>query len=246
MKIRVIVNGAQGKMGSLACETLGSHAEFQLVASLGRADLLEQVIKDTHATVVVDLTRADCVYENALTIVKSGAHPVIGTSGLLDEQIIELTQLCKEKGLGGLIVPNFSIAACLMMRFAAHAATVLSEVEIIEAHHPQKLDAPSGTALKTAEMIANARQEQKNKLALKELIPGARGAEHHQVNIHSLRLPGILARQQVIFGNVGETLTITHESIDRASFMPGLVLACQRVLDLNTLHYGLDHVLFPA
>ena len=246
MKIRVIVNGAQGKMGSLACETLGWHAAFQLVASSGRGDFLEQVIEETHAAVVVDLTRADCVYENALTIIKSGAHPVIGTSGLLDEQIIELTQLCKDQGLGGLIVPNFSIAACLMMRFSAHAATLLSEVEIIEAHHPQKLDAPSGTALKTAEMIANARQEKKNKLPLKELLPGARGAEHHQVNIHSLRLPGILARQQVIFGNVGETLTITHESIDRASFMPGLILACQRVLDLNALHYGLDHVLFPA
>lgn len=246
MKIRVVVNGAQGKMGSLACETLRSHTDFQLVASTGRGDFLEQVIQETHAAVVVDLTRADCVYDNALTIIKSGAHPVIGTSGLLDEQMKMLSQLCQDQGLGGLVVPNFSIAACLMMRFAAHAATVLPDVEIIEAHHPQKLDTPSGTALKTAEMIANVRQDKRNRPPLKEIIPGARGAEHHQVNIHSLRLPGILARQQVIFGNTGETLTLTHESIDRASFMPGLVLACQRVLELNTLHYGLEHILFPS
>lgn len=244
--IRVIVNGARGKMGSLACETIRSHANFQLVASLGRGDFLEQVIAETNASIVVDLTRADCVYENALLIIKNGAHPVIGTSGLVEEQIQHLTGLCDEKKLGGIIVPNFSIGACLMMRYAAHAATLMSEVEIIESHHPQKLDAPSGTALRTAEMIADARKDKKNKLMLKELLAGARGAEHHQVNIHSLRLPGILARQEVVFGSFGETLRITHESIDRASFMPGVVLACQRVQELDTLYYGLEHLLFPS
>jgi 4-hydroxy-tetrahydrodipicolinate reductase len=244
MKIRVIVNGAKGKMGVLACETLRSHPDFQLVASLGRGDFLEQVIGETNAQVVVDLTRADCVYENAFTIINSGAHPVIGTSGLLEKQINELNQLCEAKQLGGIIVPNFSIAACLMMKFAAEAATLLHEVEIIEAHHPQKLDAPSGTALKTAEMIAVARQQKKNKCSHKEIVAGARGAEYQEVNIHSVRLPGILARQQVIFGTQGESLTITHESIDRCSFMPGLVLACQRVSDLSCMHYGLEHLLF--
>lgn len=246
MQTRVIVNGARGKMGALACEAIQSHPDFQLVAALGRGDSLTQVIADTNAEVVIELTRADCVYGNTRAIINSGAHPVIGSSGLLDENIKQLTHLCDEKNLGGIIVPNFSIAACLMMRFAAEAAIFLSEVEIIEAHHPQKLDAPSGTALKTAEMIAHSRQTKKNELPLKELIPGARGASHHQINIHSLRLPGILARQQVIFGNTGETLTITHESIDRASFMPGVVLACQRVRYLNTLYYGMEHLLFPS
>ena len=243
MKTPVIVNGAQGKMGRVACETLGHHPDFELVASLGRGDDLERAIIDTKAQIVIELTRADCVFENSLVIIKNNAHPVIGASGLLPAQIKTLEALSKDKHLGGIIVPNFSIAAVLMMRFAAIAARYLTEVEIIETHHQQKLDAPSGTALKTAEMIAEARREKKAPLALKELVPGARGASHHEVNIHSLRLPGVLAQQQVIFGNTGETLSITHNSIDRYSFMPGLVLACKGVLDLDTLYYGLEHVL---
>ena len=244
MQTRVIVNGAQGKMGTAACEAIRNHPDFQLVAALGRHDVLGKAIEETRARVVVDLTRADCVYENSLAIIQHGAHPVIGSSGLLDEQIQQLTALCEKNNLGGIIAPNFSIAAVLMMHFSAQAAKYLPNVEIIEAHHPQKLDAPSGTALKTAEMIEAARQAKPDDLALKELVPGARGASYHQVNIHSLRLPGILAKQQVIFGNQGETLTIAHESIDRASFMPGIILAGQRVQTLETLYYGLDHVLF--
>ncbi len=130
-----------------------------------------------------------------------------------------------------------------MMRFAADAARLLPEVEIVETHHQEKLDAPSGTAIKTAEMIAMARQSKKNQLLLKEVLPGARGATYQGINIHSLRLPGVLARQHVIFGNTGETLTITHDSIDRSSFMPGLILACQRVQQLDTLYYGLEHLI---
>lgn len=243
MLTRVIVNGAHGKMGSLACETLNNHPEFELVAQLGRQDDLSQAILNTKAQVVVDLTRADSVYQNSLTIIKHGAHPVIGASGLLPDQIKELTALCEAQRLGGLIAPNFSISAVLMMIFAAKAAEYFTEVEIIETHHQQKLDAPSGTALKTAEMIAAARKKSKNQLNLKELIPGARGGTHCDVNIHSLRLPGVLARQQVIFGNPGETLSITDDSVDRSCFMPGVVLACQKVLELTTLIYGLEHVL---
>lgn len=243
MSSKVIVNGAQGKMGMLACKTIQEHPDFLLVASLGRNDDLVDAISSTQAEIVIDLTRADCVYENSLTIIQHGAHPVIGTSGLLEEDIQTLRQLCHEYKRGGIIVPNFSISAVLMMRFAADAARLLPDVEIIEAHHPQKLDAPSGTAIKTAELIAAARSQIKTKQPLKELLPGARGAVHHDVNIHSLRLPGILARQQVIFGNTGETLTITHDTIDRASFMPGLILACQQVQKLDGLYYGLEHVL---
>lgn len=243
MSARVIVNGALGKMGALACKAVQENSEFELVASLSRGDHLRAAISETRAQIVIDLTRADCVYENSLTIIQQGTHPIIGTSGLLEDQIITLRHLCEEKKLGGIIVPNFSISAVLMMRFAADAARLLPEVEIIEAHHQQKLDAPSGTAIKTAELIAAARLSPKIKLPLKELLPGARGATHHDINIHSLRLPGILARQQIIFGNLGETLTITHDTIDRSSFMPGLILACQKVQQLDTLYYGLEHLL---
>ncbi len=243
MSNNVIVNGASGKMGTHACKAINEHNDFQLVASLGRTDNLLTAIAETKANIVIDLTRADCVYDNCLTIINQGAHPVIGTSGLSFEQITTLQQLCNEKKLGGIIVPNFSISAVLMMRFAADAARLMPEVEIIEAHHPQKLDAPSGTAMKTAELIAAARIMPKAHLDLKELLPGARGGIHGDINIHSIRLPGVLARQQVIFGNLGETLTITHDTIDRSSFMPGLILACKRVQQLDALYYGLEHVL---
>jgi 4-hydroxy-tetrahydrodipicolinate reductase len=243
MLTRVIVNGANGKMGSLACDTLNNHPEFELVARLSKQEDLAQAINDTKAQIVVDLTRADCVFENSLTIIHQGAHPIIGTTGLIPGQIKELTELCETKRLGGIIAPNFSISAVLMMIFAAKAAEYLSEVEIIETHHQQKLDSPSGTALKTAEMIAAARKNPKNKLALKELIPGARGGSHQDINIHSLRLPGVIARQEVIFGSLGETLSITHDSIDRNCFMPGVILACQKVIGLKTLIYGLEHLL---
>ncbi len=240
---RVIVNGANGKMGSLACDVIEAHPNFDLTARLTHTDNLYQTIINTKAQIVIDLTRADCVYANSLSIINAGAHPIIGTSGLLDDEIKDLQHRCEKLHLGGLIVPNFSIAAVLMMRFAVMAARLLPEVEIIETHHPQKLDAPSGTAMKTAALIATARRSPKAQLALKELLPGARGALHHEVNIHSLRLPGVLARQEVIFGNTGETLTLTHNSIDRSSFMPGLILACEQVQSLDTLYYGLDHLI---
>ncbi|TAL65463.1 MAG: 4-hydroxy-tetrahydrodipicolinate reductase [Legionella sp.] len=243
MSIRVIVNGAFGKMGTQACETLNNHPEFDLVAQLTKQDDLARAIQDTKAQVVVELTRADSVFENSLTIIKQGARPVIGASGLIETQIKELTAQCESRQLGGIVAPNFSIGAILMMNFAAKAAEYLTEVEIIESHHQQKLDAPSGTALKTADMIAAARKNPKNKLSLKEIIPGVRGGEHKAIPIHSLRLPGVLARQQVIFGTQGETLSITHDSIDRSCFMPGIVLSCQKVMGLNTLIYGLEHLL---
>lgn len=244
MQSRVIVNGARGKMGLLAAETIQNHPDFELVAALSKEDDLASAIVNTNAQIVIDLTRADCVYQNTATIIKHGAHPVIGTTGLLDNEITRLRHDCEQQQLGGIIVPNFSIAAVLMMKFSAMSAHYFSEAEIIEAHHQQKLDAPSGTAMKTAELIHEARQQARNKLALKELLPGARGSVHQEVNIHSLRLPGIIARQEVVFGSVGETLTITHNTIDRACFMPGIILACQHVPQLQTLLYGLDQLLF--
>ncbi|MDP1603518.1 MAG: 4-hydroxy-tetrahydrodipicolinate reductase [Legionella sp.] len=243
MPARVIINGANGKMGALATATINAHPDFELVACLSRGDDLAKSVAETGAQIVVDLTRADCVYANSLAIIESGAHPVIGTSGLRDDQIENLKNLCRNKQLGGIIAPNFSISAVLMMRFAAMASRYLSDVEIIEAHHPQKFDAPSGTALKTAEMIAASRKLSKNEASSHELIPGARGGLHQGIPIHSLRLPGVVARQEVIFGNIGETLSITHNSIDRASFMPGIILCCLKVQKLQTLYYGLEHLL---
>lgn len=243
MQTRVIINGARGKMGRITSDTLKKHPAFQVVGELGREDNLQQAILESQAQIVVELTQADCVYENSVTIIRNNAHPVIGATGLMPDQILSLKALAFEKKLGGIIVPNFSIAAVLMMQFAALAARLLPDVEIIEAHHPLKLDAPSGTAMKTAEMINEARGDKKNRPPIKEIIPHARGADYQDVLIHSLRLPGVLAQQSVIFGNTGETLTITHNSIDRSCFMPGLLLACQEVLQLDQLYYGLEKLL---
>lgn len=242
-KIKVIVNGARGKMGVEAVKTIKAQKDFSLVGELGREDNLQNEIKKTGADIVIDLTNADSVYKNALAIIQNGARPVIGTSGLIDAQIKELQELATSRALGGIIVPNFSIGAVLMMKFASIAAKYYQEVEIIETHHQQKLDAPSGTAMKTAELIASARQSPKQELNLKEIVKNVRGGEYKDINIHSLRLPGVIAKQDVIFGGVGETLTIAHNSINRESFMSGLVLACQHVLELNTLVYGLDKII---
>ncbi len=242
-KIGVIVNGGSGKMGRLACDALRLDPAFDLLAGLGRTDDLAQAIIDMNAHVVVDLTSADCVYKNSLMIIEQGACPVIGSSGLLAADIKVLSERCEEKKIGGLIVPNFSIAAILMMRFAVEAARYLPDVEVIEAHHPDKAEAPSGTAVKTAELIAHARRQSPHIPASKEILPGALGASYQDVRIHSLRLPGTLAEQDVKFGQTGETLTIRHQTIDRISFMPGLRLACQKVQALDKLVYGLDHIL---
>jgi len=241
-KPRVIVNGALGKMGQLAVVTLSTHPDFELVDALGRGDNLQDSIINTHADIVVDLTSAEVVYQNTLTIIEQGACPVIGTSGLMPEQIHDLKQRCDVQGLGGIVVPNFSIGAVLMMQFASMAARYMPDVEIIEGHHPQKKDAPSGTAIKTADLIAKTRQD-KPPYVCKEVLPRARGALSQDISIHSVRLSGLLAEQEVLFGQTGETLSITHRTIDRISFMPGLVIACEQVTSLKTLCYGLEHIL---
>lgn len=243
MPIRVIVNGAQGKMGTLASYTIQQHPDLELVGQLSRHDNLSATIANTRAEVVVDLTRADCAYDNCLTIINSGAHPVIGTSGLLPQQITELTRLCEQKQSGGIIAPNFSIGAVLMMKFAKEAARFMPDVEIIESHHQHKYDAPSGTAAKTAELIAAARLSIPANQPEHEQLQGARGGVHEGIHIHSVRLPGFVAKQEVVFGATGETLSLCHNSIDRASFMPGIVLCCQKAVSLRTLYYGMEHIL---
>lgn len=241
--LKVIVNGANGRMGQVTVKAIGNDPECELVASTGPEDDLSAVIKATGADIVVDFTVASVAFANANKIIEAGAHPVIGTSGLTADQIATLTSQCEAKNLGGIIAPNFSIGAVLMMRYAKDAAKYFSSVEIIELHHDGKEDSPSGTAMKTADMIAETRQAPSPLKAGKETIPGARGANHHDIAIHAVRLPGLVAHQQVIFGGLGETLTLKHDSINREGFMPGVLLACKKVKSLRTLIYGLEHIL---
>lgn len=239
MSIKVIVNGAHGKMGRIAVNAVNAASDLTLVAQTGREDDLSQAINQHHADVVIDFTTPESVFMNAETIIKAGVRPVIGTTGLTPQQIETLTAQCAQKKLGGIIAPNFSLGAILMMKYAQDAARHFPNVEIIEMHHPQKKDAPSGTAIKTAHMIAANRDARK--AAPLKPVP-ARGETHDDVQIHSVRLPGFYSHQTVIFGGAGEVLTICHQGIDRQCCMPGIVLACQKVMSLNHLIYGLENI----
>lgn len=243
MPIRVIVNGASGRMGQETVKAVQQDSELELVGQTGHKDNLAEIIKSSRANVVVDFTNASVVFNSALSIINAGAHPVIGTSGLKAPEISELKKLCAEKKLGGIIAPNFCIGAVLMMKFAQEAAKYMPDVEIIEMHHGAKLDAPSGTAMKTAEMIAEVRKQNTATKQIHETIPGSRGATSHGIPIHAIRLTGVVADQDVIFGNQGETLTLRHATINREAFMPGVRLACKKAVKLDKLIYGLEHVL---
>ncbi len=242
--IRVLVNGAKGRMGQEVVKSVTAASDLELVDQTDLGDDLIARIKASQAQAVVDFTTAAVAFENTRKILEAGVHPVIGTSGLLAEQVAELQQLAEDKGIGGLIAPNFAIGAVLLMKYAQDAAKYLPDVEVIELHHNRKADAPSGTAVKTAQLIAEARQEiPKALVEEKELFEGARGSEVHGVRVHSLRLPGLVAHQEVIFGGTGETLTLRHDSIHRESFMPGVCLACRKVIGTQQLFYGLEHLL---
>lgn len=240
---RVIVNGAFGKMGQEVVKAIGNCSEFEIVAKGARHDNLGQLIKETQSDIVIDFTNAHCAFANCKTIIENGAHPVIGTTGFTTQQLDMLKRECDAQKLGGIIAPNFSIGAILMMKYAREIANYFPHVEIVELHHDGKADAPSGTALKTSELISLNRQKPEMKVAEKELIPGARGAVKNDIHIHSIRLPGLVAHQEVLFGGVGQTLTIRHDTYHREAFMPGVLLACQKVSQLNELVYGLENIL---
>ncbi len=245
MPIRILINGAQGKMGQETVKAVSEHSkDFTLVAKTGKSDDLTKSIRDHKPQIVIDFTHADAAFKNTQTIIEAGAHPVIGTSGLLKNQIALLQKRCSELKLGGIIVPNFSLGAVLMMKCAKEIARHFSIVEIIEAHHAGKLDSPSGTAMRTAELITSSRTEEPLQPAhTKETLTGARGAKYGNIPIHSIRLPGIIANQEVIFGAPGETLSIKHTTIDRQCFMPGVLLACKKVMGLDKLVYGLEELM---
>lgn len=244
MPINILVNGAFGRMGQMTVKAISEHPNFALVGQTGREYDLKKSIKDSHAHVVIDFTHPESVFANTQAIIESGAHPVIGTSGLTIDQVHTLQALSASQKLGGIIAPNFSLGAVLMMKYAQEIVKYMPNVEIIEMHHDAKADSPSGTALRSADMLADAcntvNQPPKSS---RETIPHARGANHRGIPIHSVRLPGFLAHQQIIFGANGETLTLTHDSIDRQCFMPGVCFACEKVMSLDKLVYGLENVL---
>ena len=246
MITRVMVNGAQGKMGALTVRTFeNNNQQFELVGKVDHHNSLAEAIKKNHPDIVVDFTTAAVAFENANIIIDSGTRAVIGTTGFTPEQIEQLKQNCAKQKLGAIIAPNFSISAILLMRLAKECAQYISHVEIIEAHHENKADAPSGTAIKTAELINEIRAKT-NPIKSHELIAGARGADKDGIPIHSIRLPGFLGQQEIIFGSPGETLHLKHNTIDRNAFMPGVLLACEKVMHLNSLVYGLEDLLFSG
>lgn len=265
--IKVIVTGAYGKMGREVVKSILSAEDMELVGAVDAAgegtDVgllteagntgvtieknLEELINRVRPDVVVDFTNPHAVYNNAMLYLEHRVRPVIGTTGLNPEQINEIIEYSEKYGIGGLIAPNVAIGALLMMKFAAEASRYLPNVEIIELHHNQKLDAPSGTAIKTAEAIIEQRGTQIHQDATTEVerLAGARGGEFEGgIHIHSVRLPGLVAHQEVIFGGLGETLTIRHDSISRESFMPGVLLGVRKVMRLESVVYGLDRLLF--
>lgn len=261
--IRVVVAGFKGKMGSTATKMVIEHENFELVGVLDpfaqEENLKElpeyhgidipifkrkEAILSVKPEVWIDFTIPKVTYENTKFAIEHQISPVVGTTGLTEEQLKELIDRSKELQVGGLIAPNFAIGAVLMMQFAKKAAEYFPDVEIIELHHDNKLDAPSGTGLKTAEMMAEVRTSKKQgHPEEEELIAGARGADFEGMKIHSVRLPGLIAHQQVQFGGVGEGLTIRHDSYDRSSFMSGVALGCEKVVVIKELVYGLENLL---
>ncbi|MER8046317.1 4-hydroxy-tetrahydrodipicolinate reductase [Streptomyces sp. NPDC094032] len=245
-KLRVAVLGAQGRIGSEAVKAVQAAEDMELVAALGRGDKLETLV-EADAQVVVELTTPASVMENLDFCVRHGIHAVVGTTGWTEERLAQLTGwLAAAPGTGVLIAPNFSVGAVLTMKFAQLAAPYFESVEVIELHHPRKVDAPSGTAARTAQLIAAARAEAglaAQPDATATALPGARGADVDGVPVHSVRLRGLLAHQEVLLGGEGETLTIRHDSLHHSSFMPGILLGARRVVDAPGLTFGLEHFL---
>lgn len=261
--LRICVSGACGKMGSEVVRAIaksegvilaGAVDRIHVGESIGRvcgttddilvAEDLGALLDQGGIDVVVDFTNHRSIYENSKSILTRGIPAVIGTTGLKAEEVDELKELCEKKDIGALWATNFAIGAILMMEFAGKAAKYFQNVEIIEYHHDNKLDAPSGTSLTTAGIIQEIRESrQQGHPEEKELLPGARGAEVDGFRIHSVRLPGFVAHQEVIFGDLGQILTIRHDSMNRESFMPGVILACKEIVKRKGFIEGLNQLL---
>ncbi len=245
-QLRVGVLGARGKVGSEVCRAVEAADGLELVAAVDVGDEIDTLVT-SGAQAVVDFTHPDVVMDNLEFCIDHGIHAVVGTTGFDDARLDLLRGwLSGAPGTGVLVAPNFSIGAILMMRFAAAAAPFYESVEVIELHHPTKADAPSGTARRTAELIAAARREAglgPVPDATSTGLDGARGADVDGIRVHGLRIRGLVAHQEVILGGVGETLTIRHDSLDRASFTPGVLIGLRTIADRPGLTVGLENFL---
>ncbi|KRL04358.1 dihydrodipicolinate reductase [Liquorilactobacillus oeni DSM 19972] len=261
--IKVLVAGFKGRMGNTTVQMVNKNKDFELTAVYDpratESNLNEvsdyqeldvpvynqlQQINGAEVDVWIDFTSPDSVFENVKYALEQRISPIVGTTGLTDDQVSQLQALAKKEKIGGLIAPNFGISAVLLMQFAQQAAKYLPDVEIIEMHHNNKLDAPSGTALNTAKLISKVRKEKvQGNPQEKEVLPGARGADYEGMKIHSVRLPGYVAHEQVLFGGQGEALTIRQDSFDRISFMSGVAVAVSKIQNYNELFVGLENIL---
>ncbi len=246
MTLRVAVLGAAGRMGSEVVRAVDQADDVTLVAALGSGDD-RRTLTSSGAQVAVDFTRPDAVMDNLKACIEAGVHAVVGTTGFDEERLDRVRSwLAGAPGVGVVVAPNFALGAILMMRFARQAARFYESAEVVELHHPGKVDAPSGTARLTASQIATARAAAglgPVPDATATALPGARGADVDGVAVHAVRLRGLVAHQEVLFGGPGETLTIRHDSLDRASFMPGVLLAVRRVASRPGLTVGLEPLL---
>ena len=242
--MRVAVLGSKGKVGATMVQAVAAAEDLSLSAEVDAGDPLN-LLTDSNTEVVIDFTHPDVVMANLEFLIDNGIHAVVGTTGFTDERLQQVRSwLAAKPGASVLIAPNFAIGAVLSMHFAKQAAPYFESVEVIELHHPQKADAPSGTAARTAALIAEARKGlPPNPDATSTSLPGARGADVDGVPVHSVRLAGLVAHQEVLFGTLGETLTIRHDSIDRTSFVPGVLLAVRRVAEHPGLTIGIESLL---
>ncbi|MGN0018314.1 MAG: 4-hydroxy-tetrahydrodipicolinate reductase [Candidatus Gastranaerophilaceae bacterium] len=247
--IKVAVCGANGKMGKTLVEAVNNAEDMELCAKIdifnGEFTTIEEAAKNKNIDILVDFTQPKSIYENALYCLNNNINIVIGTTGLKDEQIEELKQLSDKNHLACFIAPNFSTGAVLMMKFAQMAAKYFDNAEIIELHHNQKKDAPSGTAVKTAQLMAESNKSfTTGNCEEIETIEGARGANSYSnIHIHSVRMPGYMASQEVLFGSNGQTLSIRHDSTDRTCYMPGVLMAIRYAFEHKNFTYGLDNIL---
>jgi len=255
--IRVMVNGALGRMGHTVVQTVMQQEDMELVGAVdvfGKDKTVEgcpvdtdlaQALETRKPDVVVDFTRPDVVMGNLRTVLNAGVNAVVGTTGFTKEDLEELKGLAEKNNVGILVCPNFSMGAVLMMKIAAEVAKYFPQVEIIEMHHDKKLDAPSGTAILTAQKLAEVRGGfvQQGNPDEEEKLPHARGSEYEGMRIHSVRLPGFVASQEIIFGSMGETLTVRNDPVSRECYMPGVMRGCRTMVKRKGLVYGLDQIL---
>ena len=242
-EINVVVSGALGKMGRMVTSAVGAAEGMRVVGQVDLDDDLAAALQG--AQVLVDFTAPGAAFDNASAALAAGVAPIIGTTGMSAEQVGELARHADRAEVGGAVIPNFAIGAVLMMRLAETAAPYFDAVEVVEAHAQTKLDAPSGTAVVTAARLAAARDSKPFGYARPEKVTleNARGAEHQSVGVHSLRIPGVVADQEVLFGALGQTLSIAHRTTSREAFMPGVIATIRAVAETHRFYRTLDEVL---